>query len=431
MRRDDAGDARVVLVLDPGRAFGSGHHPTTLGCLEALGELDLAGRSVIDVGCGSGVLAIAAARRGATVVAVDVDEEAVRATRDNAARNGVTLDVRRGGPEVAGSADVVVANLVTGTLVALAEALVAATATTLIVSGVVAERAATVRAALTTAGVTVDSVRERDGWVVIVGRRGAPRDTPRPALRRALAAGAVALLAAGCGGGPDLDGGTASGSDTGTGLGGATQPEQPDATGDALRARLDVLDTAVADIEDVLRSVADEEDLETAQRRGRYAMSLLVDSPATDPSTVALLPSSAAERDADTRRPDLLTETVTLASDDTTPLARVVLELLRDPIAGDIGAWQRDPAGVVAQARAAVDEGRGADLDTLVALIGELDGDATRAYAWSYALSLAPDLDAARARAARGAAHLAVVRVGISIALEDAGTSTTSEEDRP
>jgi ribosomal protein L11 methyltransferase len=83
----------VAVVVDPGRAFGTGAHPTTRLCLELL----LAERpgSVLDVGCGSGVLAIAAAKLGhAPVVAVDVDPSAVAATDENAARNGVRVDAR-------------------------------------------------------------------------------------------------------------------------------------------------------------------------------------------------------------------------------------------------------------------------------------------------------------------------------------------------
>ena len=86
------GDATVV-VIDPGRAFGTGAHETTRLCLELLGEVDRS--SLLDVGCGSGVLAIAAAKLGfAPVDALDHDDAAVAATRQNAARNGVAVRVR-------------------------------------------------------------------------------------------------------------------------------------------------------------------------------------------------------------------------------------------------------------------------------------------------------------------------------------------------
>src|SRR6056297_2040178 len=131
----------TTVVLDPGRAFGSGHHATTLLCLEELDGLDLSGTTVADVGCGSGILAIAAADRGARVVAVDIDPEATAVTAENAQRNGVSLDIRTGSVDrLDGPADVVVANLVTDVIVGLAPALVAATGATLIVSGIAGER---------------------------------------------------------------------------------------------------------------------------------------------------------------------------------------------------------------------------------------------------------------------------------------------------
>jgi ribosomal protein L11 methyltransferase len=84
----------VAVIIDPGRAFGTGSHPTTRLCLDFLG--DLAPGSMLDVGCGSGVLSVAAAKQGfAPVVAVDHDAAAVEATRRNATANGVTVDVRR------------------------------------------------------------------------------------------------------------------------------------------------------------------------------------------------------------------------------------------------------------------------------------------------------------------------------------------------
>jgi ribosomal protein L11 methyltransferase len=84
----------VAVVIDPGRAFGTGAHPTTQLCIELL--LDQPRSSVVDLGCGSGVLAIVAAKRGFDpVIALDLDENALVAARSNAALNGVTVDVRR------------------------------------------------------------------------------------------------------------------------------------------------------------------------------------------------------------------------------------------------------------------------------------------------------------------------------------------------
>ena len=86
---------RQVIVMDPGSAFGTGSHPTTRLCLEALEALDLAGLRLADLGCGSGVLGLAALRLGAvSVAAADTDSLAVRATADNAALNGLRDQVR-------------------------------------------------------------------------------------------------------------------------------------------------------------------------------------------------------------------------------------------------------------------------------------------------------------------------------------------------
>jgi ribosomal protein L11 methyltransferase len=105
--------ARIEIVLDPGLAFGTGSHPTTRLCLQWLERHLPAGATVIDYGCGSGILAIAAARLGAaSVVGVDIDPQALVATRDNAARNRAeTLAVRATTDARPEPADVVVANI--------------------------------------------------------------------------------------------------------------------------------------------------------------------------------------------------------------------------------------------------------------------------------------------------------------------------------
>lgn len=117
----------VVLKLDPGLAFGSGTHPTTALCLEWLDQANLTGKTVIDYGCGSGILALAAALLGAReVIAVDIDPQALTATADNARRNGVTERLRIGTPEIAheSQADIVLANILAGPLMTLAPQLI-------------------------------------------------------------------------------------------------------------------------------------------------------------------------------------------------------------------------------------------------------------------------------------------------------------------
>jgi ribosomal protein L11 methyltransferase len=116
----------INVVLDPGMAFGTGTHATTALCLEWLSELPLQGTQVVDYGCGSGILAIAAAKLGAAQVwAVDIDPEAWRVTQENAERNGVADRIGTGSPEILRGcgADVLVANVLLQALVELRDTL--------------------------------------------------------------------------------------------------------------------------------------------------------------------------------------------------------------------------------------------------------------------------------------------------------------------
>jgi ribosomal protein L11 methyltransferase len=125
----DTADAAIVR-LDPGLAFGSGTHPTTALCLQWLDSLaargTLQGRRVLDFGCGSGILALAALKLGAAhAVGVDNDPQALLATADNAARNGLSIDVFMPGDEPQATYPVVVANILATALDALADLLAA------------------------------------------------------------------------------------------------------------------------------------------------------------------------------------------------------------------------------------------------------------------------------------------------------------------
>lgn len=116
----------VNVMLDPGLAFGTGTHPTTALCLEWLDALELTGKTVIDYGCGSGILAIAALKLGAKrVIGVDIDPQAIEASRANAERNGVADRLELYLPEEAQlePADVLVANILAGPLQELAPAI--------------------------------------------------------------------------------------------------------------------------------------------------------------------------------------------------------------------------------------------------------------------------------------------------------------------
>jgi ribosomal protein L11 methyltransferase len=115
--------AAVIVRLDPGLAFGTGTHPTTALCLEWLDAADLSGKTLIDFGCGSGVLAIAALKLGCShVTGIDNDEQALVASRNNAERNGVSAQLDLHLPEAAApkQADVLVANILAGPLHELA-----------------------------------------------------------------------------------------------------------------------------------------------------------------------------------------------------------------------------------------------------------------------------------------------------------------------
>jgi ribosomal protein L11 methyltransferase len=165
----------VIVRLDPGLAFGTGTHPTTALCLQMLDALPLAGRSVIDYGCGSGILGIAALKLGAIhVVGVDLDPQALLATRENAIRNGVSSQLETlGVPAALRPASCVVANILAGPLIELAPILTAACETggDLFLSGLLKTQAYAVKAAYTSAFDMVQVVG-RDDWCCIHARRG-------------------------------------------------------------------------------------------------------------------------------------------------------------------------------------------------------------------------------------------------------------------
>jgi ribosomal protein L11 methyltransferase len=166
----------VVVRLDPGLAFGTGTHPTTALCLQILDSLPIMGRSVIDYGCGSGILGIAALKLGAAHVwAVDLDPQALLATRDNAMRNGVSSSIDVQGVEGGlAQAYCVMANILAGPLIELAPTLTEACEPGgyLLLSGLLKTQAYAVKAAY---GGAFDMVQvvERDDWCCIYARRGA------------------------------------------------------------------------------------------------------------------------------------------------------------------------------------------------------------------------------------------------------------------
>jgi ribosomal protein L11 methyltransferase len=133
-------EGMLNIAIDPALAFGTGHHPTTASCLDAVGTEVAAGATVLDVGCGSGILGIAALKLGASVDACDTDPASVENTRENAAQNGVAFGNLWEGSvqQRTKTYDVVIANIVADVLVMLASELKAALnpGGTLILSGI-------------------------------------------------------------------------------------------------------------------------------------------------------------------------------------------------------------------------------------------------------------------------------------------------------
>ncbi|MBD1227201.1 MULTISPECIES: 50S ribosomal protein L11 methyltransferase [Xenorhabdus] len=164
----------VNVMLDPGLAFGTGTHPTTSLCLQWLDGLDLTGKTVIDFGCGSGILAIAALKLGAKhAIGIDIDPQAIQASRDNAERNGVsdqlTLYLSKDQPKDL-ECDIVIANILAGPLRELAPVIgsLPKSGGLLGLSGVLASQADGVAQAYDNEFI-IDPIAEQEEWCRITG----------------------------------------------------------------------------------------------------------------------------------------------------------------------------------------------------------------------------------------------------------------------
>lgn len=169
------GPDSIVVRLDPGLAFGTGTHPTTALCLRWLDKVDICDQVLVDYGCGSGILAVAAALLGANRVhAVDNDPQALIATADNADRNGVSQRINEYAPEQlpAVEADIVMANILAGPLQELAPVLTAITRPggRLVLSGLLEDQADAVEQAYRKE-FEFEPRAEDQGWVRLAGRR--------------------------------------------------------------------------------------------------------------------------------------------------------------------------------------------------------------------------------------------------------------------
>jgi len=170
----DAPDAAVV-TLDPGLAFGTGTHPSTALCLEWLANQDLSGKRILDFGCGSGILAIAALKLGAAhALATDIDPQAVAATMGNAVANGVDarIDCTTVDQFVDQAVDILLANILARPLVGLAPRLAACTESggKIALAGILNEQAPEIHATYAN-WFNFDQDGERDGWSRVSGTR--------------------------------------------------------------------------------------------------------------------------------------------------------------------------------------------------------------------------------------------------------------------
>jgi len=170
----ELGPDDLALVIDPGMAFGTGSHPTTQLCLAALEDRVKPGMRVADIGTGSGILAIAAAKLGAaSVIATDVDPLAVQIARVNTEANGVPIQLQEELPS--GAYDLVVANILADVIIGLKDGLadLVAPGGLVIVSGIIDVREEDVRVALEGAGFTPVRTQQQAEWVALVLRRNA------------------------------------------------------------------------------------------------------------------------------------------------------------------------------------------------------------------------------------------------------------------
>lgn len=169
----------VIIEIDPGMAFGTGTHHTTSMCILCLEDLVKPESTIFDIGTGSGILAIAAAKLGAkSISAVDLDPVAVQVAQDNVRINraDAIISVQQGDllTGVSGTADIIVANIVADVIIRMAPDVLSRLnpGGFFVASGIIAERLSDVTASLLQQGLTVEKVMEQSGWVAMVASKG-------------------------------------------------------------------------------------------------------------------------------------------------------------------------------------------------------------------------------------------------------------------
>ena len=175
-RQSTIGNKDVVITLDPGQAFGTGDHQTTRLCLQLLEQADPKNKTVADVGCGSGILAIAAAKLGASkVIASDIDEQSIEITKENARLNHVEFEthVAAGFDAIDKPQEMVLSNIISATLIRLSgeAGLAINEGGKWIVSGIIEQNWPDVLAAAQNAGFTLEQKLTEDEWVGATFRR--------------------------------------------------------------------------------------------------------------------------------------------------------------------------------------------------------------------------------------------------------------------
>jgi hypothetical protein len=231
--------------------------------------------------------------------------------------------------------------------------------------------------------------------------------TPVRRLQRATVVAAVALLLSACAE-PEL-----ADTEPEQGAEDPLEASEPDPLRADLIEQLERLHAAVADTRAALAPALDDADGATIQAAAAEAFDLLVGEDVDG----TVFPATEGEREREGRGDAELSATLSLAREAGGDLGRSVVEVLRDPVAGDVGTWERDPEGMVDIAVAAV---AGADdLDAAIGSVAEVPGDGTRAIAWTALARDTTDAELGAAAAERADAHLGVVEVAIELLLED------------
>ncbi len=174
----DEKEGDILIELDPGMAFGTGSHETTMMCTEALEDHVKKGQIIFDVGCGSGILAIVAAKLGAQkAIAIDLDETCVKVSKENVEKNGVSdiVDVKQGNllDLIQGKADIIVANIIAEIIVGMTPDLVnyLNLEGIFICSGIISEKIKMVEEGLLSNGFKILQIKENNGWACIVSTK--------------------------------------------------------------------------------------------------------------------------------------------------------------------------------------------------------------------------------------------------------------------